>query len=117
MTDLRAIIFDFDGVIADTEPLHFAALQQVLADIGLTLTESAYYADYLGFDDRGCFMAALQAHRREVTPALLKHLMDRKATAYLAAVKQRLIIFPRARAGAGSRRTVPVGDRIRSAET
>ena len=31
MSELRAIIFDFDGVIADTEPLHFAALQQVLA--------------------------------------------------------------------------------------
>lgn len=94
MTDMRAIIFDFDGVIADTEPLHFAALQRVLADIGITLTETAYYADYLGFDDRGCFMAALQTNQRPITPQLLKDLMTRKATAYLAAVKQRLVIFP-----------------------
>ncbi|MFO0730735.1 MAG: HAD family phosphatase [Nitrospiraceae bacterium] len=91
---MRAIIFDFDGVIADTEPLHFAALQQVLADIGITLTEAAYYADYLGFDDRGCFTAALQANQRPITPPLLKDLMARKATAYLAAVRQRLVIFP-----------------------
>ena len=63
MNELRAIIFDFDGVIADTEPLHFAALRQVLADIDIVLTEPEYYADYLGFDDRGCFTAALQRVR------------------------------------------------------
>ena len=49
MNELRAIIFDFDGVIADTEPLHFAALRQVLAGIEILLTETEYYADYLGF--------------------------------------------------------------------
>lgn len=68
MNDLRAIIFDFDGVIADTEPLHLAALQRVLADIDIPLTEAEYYADYLGFDDRGCFLAALHFHRREASP-------------------------------------------------
>ena len=94
MNELRAIIFDFDGVIADTEPLHFAALQRVLADIDITLTEAEYYADYLGFDDRGCFLAALRAHRREAAPSLVGQLMDRKAHAYLAAIKDHLAIFP-----------------------
>ncbi len=94
MSELRAIIFDFDGVIADTEPLHFAALQQVLAGIDMTLTEAEYYTDYLGFDDRGCFMAALHRHHREVSPALLTALMDQKALAYLTAVKEHLAIFP-----------------------
>ena len=60
MSELRAVIFDFDGVIADTEPLHFTALQSVLSGIEIVLTETEYYTDYLGFDDRGCFMAALQ---------------------------------------------------------
>ena len=94
MNELRAIIFDFDGVIADTEPLHFAALQRVLAGIDITLTEAEYYADYLGFDDRGCFLAALRTHRREASPALVGELMDRKAQAYLAAIKDHLAIFP-----------------------
>jgi HAD superfamily hydrolase (TIGR01509 family) len=94
MSELRAIIFDFDGVIADTEPMHFAALRQVLADIGIDLTEADYYANYLGFDDRGCFIAALQAHDRRTSPALLAELMDHKARAYLTAVKQHLAIFP-----------------------
>ena len=94
MNELRAIIFDFDGVIADTEPLHFAALQRVLAGIDITLTESEYYTDYLGFDDRGCFLEALRAHKREASPALLGDLMGRKAQAYLAAIKDHLAIFP-----------------------
>ena len=92
--ELRAIIFDFDGVIADTEPLHFAALQQVLARIDISLGEAEYYRDYLGFDDRGCFLAALQQHHRQVTPDLLAELMHHKALAYLTAVKQHLAIFP-----------------------
>ena len=94
MHELRAIIFDFDGVIADTEPLHFAALQEVLAGIDIALTEAEYYRDYLGFDDRGCFMTALQQHHRQVTPAVLTELMHHKALAYMSAVKRHLAIFP-----------------------
>ena len=94
MSELRAIIFDFDGVIADTEPLHFAALRQVLAGIDISLTEQEYYTDYLGFDDRGCFLAALQSHQRQALPTLLGELMDRKAQAYLSAVREHLAIFP-----------------------
>jgi beta-phosphoglucomutase len=52
---LRAIIFDFDGVLANSEPLHFAAFRDVLASAGVTLTEHDYYARYLGFDDVGVF--------------------------------------------------------------
>ncbi|MCW5798534.1 MAG: putative Beta-phosphoglucomutase [Nitrospira sp.] len=94
MSELRAIIFDFDGVIADTEPLHFAALRAVLAGIDISLTETEYYTDYLGFDDRGCFLAALQTHRRQASPTVLGELMDRKAQAYLSAIKEHLVIFP-----------------------
>ncbi|MCE3221873.1 MAG: putative Beta-phosphoglucomutase [Nitrospira sp.] len=94
MNELRAVIFDFDGVIADTEPLHFAALREVLAGIDIALTEAEYYTDYLGFDDRGCFMTALHQHHRQATPAVLTELMHHKALAYLNAVKQHLAIFP-----------------------
>lgn len=94
MTELRAIIFDFDGVIADTEPLHFSALREVLSGIDISLTEREYYTDYLGFDDRGCFLAALQSHQRQASAGLLGELMERKAQAYLSAVKEHLAIFP-----------------------
>jgi beta-phosphoglucomutase-like phosphatase (HAD superfamily) len=54
---LRAIIFDFDGVLANTEPLHLRAYQEVLAAEGIALTEHEYYARYLGFDDVAAFRA------------------------------------------------------------
>ena len=94
MTTLTAVIFDFDGVIADTEPLHFAGFRQTLAEIGINLTESDYYANYLGYDDRGCFIAALTTHRRPIDPTSLAQLMQRKAHAYLESAKNHLVIFP-----------------------
>ena len=94
MATLTAIIFDFDGVIADTEPLHFAGFRQTLAEIGISLTESDYYANYLGYGDRDCFIAALTAHQRPTDPASLAQLMQRKAYAYLESVKDHLAIFP-----------------------
>ena len=94
MATLTAIIFDFDGVIADTEPLHFAGFRQTLAEIGISLTESDYYANYLGYDDRGCFIAALTAHQRPTDSSALAQLMQRKAHAYLESVKGHLVIFP-----------------------
>jgi len=94
MAALTAIILDFDGVIADTEPLHFAGFRRTLSEIGISLTESDYYANYLGYDDRGCFFAALTAHQHPTDPSVLARLMQRKAQAYLESVKDHLAIFP-----------------------
>lgn len=94
MSTLRALIFDFDGIIANTEPLHFAGLRQTLKEIDIELTEAEYYADYLGYDDRGCFIAALTANGRPIDPATLSRLMKRKAVAYLESVKHHQVIFP-----------------------
>ena len=54
---LQAIVFDFDGVIADSEPLHLRAYQAVLEEDGIELTKEDYYKRYLGFDDEGLFRA------------------------------------------------------------
>jgi len=48
-----AIVFDFDGVLADTERLHLAAFQDVFTSRGWRLDEATYFSRYLGFDDRG----------------------------------------------------------------
>ena len=60
---LRAIVFDFDGVIANSEPLHFQAFRDILAKARVDLTEQDYYGRYLGFDDVGVF-ATVNADRR-----------------------------------------------------
>ena len=94
MSTLQALIFDFDGVIANTEPLHYAGLHQTLKEIGIELTEAEYYADYLGYDDRGCILAALAANHRPADAAVVGRLMKRKAEAYLESVRQHQVIFP-----------------------
>ncbi len=52
---LRAVIFDFDGVITDSEILHFRAFNQVLRQYGIELTKQEYYKTYLGFNDADCY--------------------------------------------------------------
>jgi beta-phosphoglucomutase-like phosphatase (HAD superfamily) len=69
---LRAVIFDFNGVIVDDEPIHFKLFQRVLGEEGIDLSEQAYYDRYLGFDDRGAFMAGFQDNRRPARGALLR---------------------------------------------
>lgn len=95
MEQLQAIIFDFDGVIADTEPLHYAALRQVLlSEFGIRLSQAEYYADYLGYDDRGCFNFALTTRGQPVNSHLIEELVQKKGRAYLAALGTDLKLFP-----------------------
>jgi beta-phosphoglucomutase len=54
---LQALILDFDGVIADSEPLHLRAFQRMLAAHGLALSADQYYSQYLGYDDFGMLEA------------------------------------------------------------
>ncbi len=54
---LQAIVFDFDGVIADSERLHLKAYQDILAPEGIQVSENDYYDRYLGNDDTGVFKA------------------------------------------------------------
>ena len=50
---LQSIVFDFDGVIADSEPLHLRAFQRALSEEGIELSAADYYTRYLGYDDLG----------------------------------------------------------------
>jgi beta-phosphoglucomutase len=90
----RAIIFDFDGVIADSEPLHLAAFQQALEPEGIILTTEAYYADYLGYDDYDAIVAALREAGRPPTEENVQALMAAKAEHFLALVRDGVRILP-----------------------
>jgi beta-phosphoglucomutase len=91
---LRAVIFDFNGIIVDDEPIHFELIQQVLQQEGIGLTEDDYYARYLGFDDRGAFTAAYREHRQLLHADKLAELIARKAEYYQDAIKHRMRVFP-----------------------
>src|SRR5947207_14031863 len=90
----RALIFDFDGVIADDEPLHLAAFQEALAAEGITLSREAYYARYLGFDDHAAVVEALREAGRRAPPERVRALMAAKADGFLGLVRAGAPIFP-----------------------
>jgi len=91
---LRAAIFDFNGIIVDDEPIHFKLFQKVLGEEGIVLTEEAYYARYLGFDDRGAFMAGFRENERSLSDVKLRALIERKAIYYQDAIRKHVAIFP-----------------------
>ena len=76
---LQAIIFDFDGVIADSEPLHLRAYQQVLESEGIALTREEYYTRYLGFDDSGLFRALAKDRGVAITDDKVDDWIDVKS--------------------------------------
>lgn len=78
----RAVLFDFNGVLVDDEPIHYQTLRRVLAEEGIGLDEEGYYRDYVGFDDRGAFRHALEAHGRNVEEESIAELCRRKARLY-----------------------------------
>ena len=91
---LRAVIFDFNGIIVDDEPIHFRLFQKVLGEEGIELSEQAYYARYLGFDDRGAFSASFAENQRPLDDGKLKELIERKAGYYRDAIRNQVAIFP-----------------------
>lgn len=90
----RAIILDFNGVILDDEPVHYATMQEVLAEEGYRFTEEEYRRDYLALDDRGAFAAALRKIGRPVTESVLADLIRRKGSRYRARMRDGHRLFP-----------------------
>ena len=75
----RAVVFDFDGVLVNSEPLHFYAMQEALATEKVELTEDEYYRELIGFDDRGAFRNVFQRRGKTLEPKALLALMTRKS--------------------------------------
>jgi len=91
---LAAVIFDCDGVLVDTEPLHYQAFQEVLRPIGLGFDYDAYLDRYIGFDDRDAFLEAFREAGRSLDPATLASLMHAKAKALLSIASKGISSFP-----------------------
>jgi beta-phosphoglucomutase len=72
------VIFDFDGVIVNSEPLHFRAFEQVAADEKIELTEEEYYRDLIGFDDKGAWKHLFKTRQRELDPKTFLRVLTRK---------------------------------------
>ncbi|MBI2834552.1 MAG: HAD family phosphatase [Acidobacteria bacterium] len=91
---LAAVVFDFDGVLADTEPLHLRAYQEALSDLKVTLTREEYYARYLGYDDEGVFRALIGDGYLTIRGVEIPELSSRKARAFERLIGSGEVLFP-----------------------
>jgi beta-phosphoglucomutase len=96
-TILKCILFDFDGVIADTEPIHLAMFQKVLAEEGIALSKKAYLRDYLGYDDAMCFTQVYRDKGQKLNTAKRADLIKRKSRYLKAFVKTKKVLLPGAK--------------------
>ena len=75
---LRAVIFDFDGVITDSEVLHLRSFNQVLAGYNVNVTTKDYYRDYLGLSDIDCFRLLVNKGHLKVAEQQIEGLVKQK---------------------------------------
>jgi beta-phosphoglucomutase len=95
---LHAIVFDFDGVIADSEPLHLRAWQQELAEEGMPLSREEYFERYLGYDDVGMLEALTRDRGVPMTSGHITALVARKGEKLQAMLNAGEVLFPGAAA-------------------
>jgi beta-phosphoglucomutase len=85
---MLGVIFDFDGVIADSEGLHFRAFQRTLEERGSSLTERDYYDRYLGFADREVFDHVARARGEVLSRVDLEALVAAKGRTYASLIAE-----------------------------
>jgi len=90
---IKAILFDFNGVIIDDERLQMEAYKEVLHEHGIVLTESDYYSA-LGLDDKGFVRAAFARAGKQLNDDLLKGVLEGKGVRHRQAIEDELPLFP-----------------------
>jgi beta-phosphoglucomutase len=91
---LQAVIFDCDGILVDTEPLHYRAFQKVLVPLGLGHDYERYLEHFVGFDDRDAFIHAFKEGGLKLSAATLERIMEAKAIALQEFIRQGVPGFP-----------------------
>jgi beta-phosphoglucomutase len=91
---IRAVIFDLDGTLVDTELLHLEAFNEVLRDRGIQIQPAEYFARMVGIDDRDCFTMVLREHGAPADAAAIAAMIARKTVVYTAKVSSRAVVRP-----------------------
>jgi beta-phosphoglucomutase len=94
LTSLQAIVFDFDGVLANTEPLHLRIFQETLARRGLTLAAADYYERYLGYDDGDVFRAIARDHQLVWSASEIAALVTDKSSRFRSVAAAHPVMYP-----------------------
>ncbi len=91
---MDAVIFDFDGVVVDSEPVHFAGFRDVLATVGVELTLEDYYAKYLGYDDHDGLLIAARDRGAELSERRIADLTAAKTAMVQRAFRESIQALP-----------------------
>jgi len=95
---IRAVVFDFDGVLANTERLHYQAIQETLVAHGRSLDARTYFDRYLGYGDRDIFVELARDTAWSLDSATLEALMSLKADRYRGRMAAGDALYPLAAA-------------------
>lgn len=90
----ESVIFDFDGVIVNSEPLHYRAFQAVLEPLGLGFGWQDYCDVYMGFDDRDAFREAFSVGKEQLTDNRLEQLIAQKAEIFQRIITANVPPYP-----------------------
>jgi len=89
-----ATLFDFDGVLVDSEPVHLAAFNDVLAPRGVVIGADEYAARFLSLDDAGVFRAVLSHRGATLREEEVRALVTAKSPRFLARFEESFRVFP-----------------------
>jgi beta-phosphoglucomutase len=95
---LEAVVFDFDGVLANSEPLHLRVYQLLLSEENIPLASREYYERYLGFDDLGVFEALSRDKGLDIAGGRMDALIERKTELFQRLAQSGEVLFPGAAA-------------------
>lgn len=91
---IKAVIFDFDGVIVDSEPLHLRAFQRTVETLGLKLSTTDYYLRYLACDDKSFFRRFLEDNGQRCTGQEVARLVEEKGVCFEEMMGEGIRVFP-----------------------
>jgi len=90
----EAVLFDFDGILVDTEPMHHRAFNEVLDPLGMEIPWKEYVGIYMGFDDRDAFREAFRTKGVDLDDANLATLVAAKSRAFLRGLRDGVTAYP-----------------------
>jgi len=90
---IKAIFYDFNGVILNDEPLQMQAYKEVLREHGIDLSEADYYSA-LGLDDKGFVRHAFQRAQKPLADDVLKVVLKGKGVRHRELIGDELPLFP-----------------------
>mgnify|MGYP001461662619 FL=1 len=94
MNQMKIIIFDFDGVILDSENSHFIAFNEGLKNLNINISEDEYYSKYISLDDRGVITNVVNDKNISVTNEEINMIIKNKNDYFESRLIDNSKLFP-----------------------